>query len=343
MKGVVQRYGPIPAPLTFYATFDVSSLCSYIPHDTAVLLPASSWQRTGLKKPVLPASVTQRGADSGGFVASRIWGEYRYTLAQYVGWLTSWQPQWAATMDYCCERELSLVTRERQEKTTQNAWQAWRAYRSASWAWVPTVQGFAPDEYRRHAHELAPLLCEMQAQYRDNPHWRVGIGTLCRRDDVVMVQRIVDAVRAVLPGIPLHLWGIKLDALRSIDLAQVISTDSAVWHGAMYARDALARAARERGMSMRAYQVMVNLPAYRAKVADAVRESAHVMETQRDASILAQARAVLSVGGWTLQIRTRRNRLYTYGARRVGKRVEQRYVCPVSQLEAWLASGRCVA
>src|SRR5436853_509234 len=125
----------------FYATFDVRGLCSYIPQDVAVLLPASSFAKDGFPRPRLPVSITNRAADSGGFVASRIWGEYRYSLEQYVGWLRSWSPRWAATMDYCCEPELEVVTRERQEKTTRNAWQAWETYRSLPFAWVPTVQG----------------------------------------------------------------------------------------------------------------------------------------------------------------------------------------------------------
>src|SRR5579863_2603093 len=113
----------------FYATFDVDSLSAYIPAGTSVLLPASSWARKKLAKPRIPAHVTDLGADSGGFVASRIWGEYRFTLEEYVTWLRSWSPRWAATMDYCCEPELHEVTLTRQQKTTANAWKAWKMYK----------------------------------------------------------------------------------------------------------------------------------------------------------------------------------------------------------------------
>ena len=110
----------------FYYTVSGDDIRDYMP-DVPVLLPASSFveqRRNGeyyLRKPNLPEHIRQRAADCGGFVASRVWGSYRYSLAQYVAWLHAWQPQWAAMMDLCCEPELEVVTRERQEQTTANA------------------------------------------------------------------------------------------------------------------------------------------------------------------------------------------------------------------------------
>lgn len=331
----------VAEPFEFYATFDVDSLCSYIPEAIPILLPASSWARKGLKPPRLPVHVQKRGADSGGFVASRTWGDYRYSLEQYVNWLLSWRPSWAATMDYCCEPELAVVTRERQACTTENARQAWEYFQHLPFAWVPTIQGWLPEDYRRHAYEMKPLIRDMQASYANNPDWRVGVGTLCRRNDATMVQAILTAIREVLPGIPLHLWGIKLDALRSIDLAQVVSTDSAAWHGQFRgAREVIRQQARARGISKRRYVVEVNLPRYLAKVHAAVLESRTVRELQQDSAVLERARQVLHThGGWTLDILPRRNRTYAYAVRRVGKRLERRYLCAVSQLASWLASA----
>lgn len=329
----------IAQQFTFYATFDVDSLCSYIPAGTPVLLPASSWARVGLKKPSIPPQITDTGADCGGFVASRIWGEYRYDLTMYEARLRTWSPQWAATMDYCCEPELCEVTRERQAKTTANAREAWLKFKSASWAWVPTIQGWTPDDYRRHAHELLGLIEEMRIYYADNSAWRVGIGTLCRRADVVTVQAIIDAVCEVLPpDITIHLWGIKLDALRSLNLhGRGYSSDSAVHHMAMYAKNDIKAAAANAGMSLRRYKVMVNLPAYITKVYEAVDEARKVASAQSDRVLLARARAVLKAEGWTINIRIRRNRQYVYAARRNGSHIEQRSICPVAGLEAWLS------
>jgi hypothetical protein len=339
---VQQQAGPgrsLAEPFAFYATFDVDSLCSYIPESIPVLLPASSWARKGLNTPRVPAHITRLAADSSGFVASRIWGEYRYSLEQYVTWLQSFRPLWAATMDYCCEPELAVVTEQRQQCTTENASQAWQHCQQLPFAWVPTIQGWLPEDYRRHASAMYPLIAEMQAAYANNPHWRVGVGTLCRRNDVEAVQAILDAIREVLPGIPLHLWGIKLDALRSLDLAQVVSTDSAAWHGNFgRERDETCKRAAEAHLSMRRYAVTVKLPAYVNRIHAAVAESRRVTAQQDDPGVLSQARHLLRMhGGWTLDILKRRNRTYAYAARRTGKRVKRRYLCAVARLEAWLA------
>jgi len=289
-----------------------------------------------MRPPRLPAHITERAADSGGFVASRVWGDYRYSLDQYAAWLATWEPCWAATMDYCCEPELQQITRERQDKTTVNAWLAWERYRDVPWAWVPTLQGWTPDDYHRHASELKPLIETMQARYAGSLAFRVGVGTLCRRNDVTVIQAILDAIRDVLPDVPLHLWGIKLDALRSIALKQVISSDSAVWHGLLYRSREVRAEAREAGMSTRVYTVSVNLPHYTRKIYAAVAESARIFEAEAGYETLALARAILKAQGWTLHIRTRRNRSYAYATQRGGNRLHQRYLCPIADLPSWL-------
>src|SRR5579859_3787900 len=111
--------------MVFYATIDADSIRSSMPN-VPYLLPASSWARYNLRRPNLPAHLTHTAADSGGFVATlRNKGIYTYTPQQYATWLMSWSPRWAATMDYCCEDEITLGTpglvRERQEQTTRMA------------------------------------------------------------------------------------------------------------------------------------------------------------------------------------------------------------------------------
>lgn len=260
--------------ITFYATVDADSVRPYMPA-VPILLPASSFARYGLRKPRLPEHVTERAADSGGFVATFKWGDYRYSPAQYVEWLQSWQPQWAATMDYCCEPEVigtSGLVRERQQRTTDMAWHFWTQYKSHNWAWVPTVQGWDISDYTQHAEELRPLIEEMSAYYRSGPQhsaFRVGIGTLCRRASSQMIREVALTVANILPDIPLHLWGIKLATLQSsIALpAQVVSVDSAAWHG-FFGRD-MKRArkiCKEKGITKRYYAYTIGYQAYIQKV-----------------------------------------------------------------------------
>src|SRR3954463_9031865 len=140
--------------MVFYATIDADSVRSYMP-PVPVLLPASSWARKHLSRPNLPAQITETAADSGGYVATKVWGDYRYSPAQYVGWLATWSPGWAATMDYCCEDEITAgqpgLVRERQRRTTVKAQYFWHWHRRVPWAWVPTIQGWQVDDYVAHA------------------------------------------------------------------------------------------------------------------------------------------------------------------------------------------------
>lgn len=267
--------------LEFYATLDSTItrettkelLSPYVSY----LLPASSWaglqhRRTGLvgiiPTPKLPSGL-RLAADCGGFVATRVWGDYLYSPQQYVTWLETFNPVWAATMDFCCEPEVvenkGLVA-DRQTKTTMMAHHFWQHHRQTPWAWVPTIQGWVPDDYGRHAQELAPLIAEMAAHYGANSEFRVGIGTLCRRDSAQMIHEVVSTVASVLPKARFHLWGVKLTAVQAGLPAQVASVDSAAWNG-LFGRGI--NQWRTSGMRQAHYVLTHRLPAYAAKVAQA--------------------------------------------------------------------------
>lgn len=258
------------AGITFYATISYGQTRDYMPGNVSYMLPASSWSRNNLSKPKLPPQVTCTAADCGGFVATKIWGDYRYSPERYVEWLKTFTPSWAATMDYCCEEEITGqndgVIRERQQRTTEMAYLFWRDYRDMPWAWVPTIQGWEVSDYVRHAREMRTLIYEMQ---RQNEAFRVGVGTLCARASANMVQRVVNAVAAELPGIPLHLWGVKLGVLKSnYVLRQVISVDSAAWCPGGLGRDGV-NAKKEQesmGLSQAKHRLTIALPRYLSKV-----------------------------------------------------------------------------
>lgn len=258
--------------LTFYATVDADSIRPYMPR-VPILLPASSFARKELRPPKLPPGFedVDVAIDCGGFVATMRWGDYRYTAAEYVEFCRGVRPRWAATMDYCCEPEVAdggLVL-GRQDRTTEMAWRFWLTWRDEPWAWVPTVQGWEVADYARHARDLQPLVRAMAAHYGDDSAWRVGIGTLCRRASEGMIRDVVAAVREQLPGVPLHLWGVKLGLLKSAGGPPpgVVSVDSAAWNG-MFGRDLELRRGSE--LTQREYAYQVALPAYRAKVAAAL-------------------------------------------------------------------------
>lgn len=243
--------------------------------------------RGSLPVPRLPETVTERAADCGGFVSTFKWKSYRYSAEQYAEWLHGWQPQWAASMDFCCEDEITSgqpgVVRKRQYQTTEMAHYFWTTYRAVPWVWVPTVQGWTIDDYKRHAREMRPLIEEMYEHYGTESAFRVGIGTLCRRASVDMIHQVVRAVSAILPDVPLHLWGVKLGLLQSpLALPEcVASVDSAAWNG-------LFRTGRNEwktsGLPQRRWIFDVALPRYQAKVEQALSIPKQAVLWSREAS-----------------------------------------------------------
>jgi hypothetical protein len=251
----------------------------------------------------LPSHVQRVAADCGGFVATFKWGAYPYLASQYVGWCETIGPSlaWAAMIDLCCEEELTngaaagtLSLYQRQQETTRLAMLFWEEYMSVPWAWVPTLQGWCIQDYVRHAEAMAPLIREMQRYYYERPgieadddrdsgypgyqtriernasDFRVGIGTLCRRASPDLIRKIVSAVSDVLPGVPLHLWGVKLAGLSGSDLPDsVVSVDSAAWNqrfGSSIQDQEREKVAMYRAtghlMTQREYGYRVTLPRY---------------------------------------------------------------------------------
>ncbi len=260
--------------MEFYFTVACDQIRPYMPIGVSYMLPASSWSRIKMKPPKLPIGITQIAADCGGFVATKVWGDYRYTADEYTKWLHSFNPQWAATMDYCCEDEITTgntgIIRKRQDKTTEQAYHFWHTFRSVDWQWVPTIQGWSISDYVYHARQMKPLIYEMKAHYGDE--WRVGIGTLCNRASAKMCASVVNAVSRELPEVKFHLWGVKLSVLKNIDLPQVKSVDSAAWVPGGLGKTG--HEAREEqlamGLTQREHMYQIALPRYLEKVNKAI-------------------------------------------------------------------------
>jgi len=277
---------------TFYPTVSHGELGRYAQSVNRMLLPVSSWagyklrqqERKGLTTervlgaipvPTIPESVVEVAADCGGFVATLKWQTYKYDHGQYVQWLHELGSKlsWAACMDFCCENEITSgkpgIIRERQDKTTAMAHTFWQLYKDVPWVWVPTVQGWEVTDYERHAHELKPLIDEMQAHYGSESAFRVGIGTLCHRASTQMIQDVVLAVTRILSRVTIHLWGVKLGLAQSVYAIpeQVVSVDSGAWNG-MWGRGS--EIWKESGFSQREWCFKVGLPSYEAKLQNAL-------------------------------------------------------------------------
>lgn len=311
-------------PVEFYATIDGDSIRrDWMPPDAAYLLPASSFLRKGFRTPALPEGA-RVAVDWGGFVVQSKWrGAVHFSIEDYVDWLERIPNlEWAALWDLPCEPQLApgpTEIRRRQRWTHDMARWFVEEYADCPWAWVPTIQGQTPDDYRRACDDLEPLIRELAQYYRllNSPEWRdeldegeghlgtgrafrVGIGSLCARKDVGEIREIVEYVSSRFPDIRLHLWGVKIAALKDWPNgipANVASTDSAAWNGRFKSDIPVINAEMARlGYSQREFGYKVQLPKYlgsfaRATVAqrridwDVVEEAAWAAE-QPDAAWL---------------------------------------------------------
>jgi hypothetical protein len=256
--GAIPEGGDSAVPPTFYSTVPSNLIRPYMPA-VPVLLTAASFTRYSrrrgayyLRTPSLPAHITEKAADCGGFVATIVWGgSYRFSWRQYVAWLSAWQPRWAATMDLCCIADAKTAAhpgaaevQRRQDFTTEMAYRFWECARDVPWSWVPTIQGHSLVEYERHARDLCPLVREMYTYYADTGStdeeqevrpspFRVGIGSLACRGNPKWVHAVIATVQAIIGrDIPLLLWGAaKLRLARSaLQLPEEVSLDSAAWN-----------------------------------------------------------------------------------------------------------------
>ena len=127
---------------------------------------------------------------------------------------------------------------------------------------------------------LGPLIYEMfqtyldtgwtdEEQEQEESAFRVGVGSLCGRDPG-LVHEIIGAIRAVIGLIPLHLWGTKLQFLRSpLDECMIASMDSAAWN-CLWGENHEAR--RQSGLSEAQYCWKVSYPHYAKQVAAATEQ-----------------------------------------------------------------------
>src|SRR3569833_3197707 len=125
----------------------------------------------------------------------------------------------AAIQDWMCEpwmvKKTGLSIREHQERTVRS----YLILRDAAPAlpWLPTLQGWLWDDYRRHAEMYAPYV-DLEAAPL------VGLGSVCRRQRLGVVAHIIERLKPLR----IHAFGLKLTGL---DAAAhlLASADSLAW------------------------------------------------------------------------------------------------------------------
>ena len=87
---------------------------------------------------------------------------------------------------------------------------------------LPVIQGYLPEEYRRHMRMYGDRL--------KHSMW-VGVGSVCKRNgSVADVINVLSHVKAFIPDLRLHGFGLKLTALKNPSVrAMLYSADSMAW------------------------------------------------------------------------------------------------------------------
>lgn len=178
--------------------------------------------------------------DSGGFVAAAHYGDYPFSIPDYLDLVAARPWSWYSAPDYCVEPEVAgdrAIRKIRIAATQRNyAVCAASAARRGLPAPTPVLQGYEVSEYLECADTFP--ITEWPAL--------VGVGSMCRRhiEGPHGLMAVVDALDRALPShVKLHLFGVKSGALELLPAHRVASVDSMAW-------DASARAACRTGRSM---------------------------------------------------------------------------------------------
>ena len=167
--------------------------------------------------------------DSAGFVAAAKYGDYRWRVEDYMRLAAAFPWAWYASMDYCCEPQVSddrLLRMLRIAATCQlYARCSAEADRLGIQQPMPVIQGW-------HAHEYATCIDWMPLAGRSWPDI-VGVGSVCRRslDGEHGIRRILQVLDEKLPAhVRLHLFGVKSKALEALGPhPRIASMDSMAW------------------------------------------------------------------------------------------------------------------
>lgn len=268
----------------FYATLDRDTVRPYLPRGIPAMLPMASWWRRDVelrRSPSVPAPVPAIAVDTGSYTLAQHFAEgypYGFTPENMVRWIGGVQPAvtWAVLPDWPCEGKSRSEVREVQARGSATALHMLDQFAYVPWVWCPVLQGQSVDDYLRHAVDLAPTIGAAWDFYNNRNqgfHFRVCLGSLCRRAEAPLIRLIVEQVAAVLPGVPLHLFGVKLDVLKGWQgrPSEVISVDSAAWNGRFGSDiDRLNADQWSRHMTQRQYTLTVRLPHYAAQVNQAL-------------------------------------------------------------------------
>lgn len=166
--------------------------------------------------------------DSGAFTEIATFGHYRHDVAEYASaarrWIGNGELEAIVAQDWMCEpwivAKTGLSVREHQRLTVER-YDALMDQDVPCYI-LPVLQGFQPDDYRRHI--------EMYGDRLKVGAW-VGVGSVCKRNGRPdAVEAVLAAVTMERPDLRKHAFGLKKTALLHGGVRRLaFSADSLSW------------------------------------------------------------------------------------------------------------------
>jgi hypothetical protein len=175
-----------------------------------------------------PFKVKRWIMDSGAFTEISTHGEYRHSVKEYAKEARCWEGlgklELIVSQDYMCEafilQKTGMTVRRHQRLTIDR----YRALLDCDLKTpiMPVLQGYTPDEYRKHLDMYGDLLTRGM---------RVGVGSVCKRNSKPeQVIEILSGLKADAPELRFHGFGLKYTALSDRRTHRLLySSDSMAW------------------------------------------------------------------------------------------------------------------
>jgi hypothetical protein len=181
-------------------------------------------RRTLENRRTFPRALRPWALDSGGFTELHRRGGWTLTAPDYAALVRRFSSEvglleWAAPQDWMCEASALASTgatvADHQDATVENFVELRQLLGTTV---VPVLQGWATDDYLRHADDYAAAGVDLEAEQL------IGVGSICRRDadvDIGVILRELQPLR-------LHAFGVKGSAFVK-HREWITSADSMAW------------------------------------------------------------------------------------------------------------------
>lgn len=166
--------------------------------------------------------------DSGAFTELHLHGDFRASPAEHAATVRRLRSvttiSIAVAQDYMCEPFMLARTGKTIPEHQRLTIERYDAFLDADpgVTVMPVLQGFAPDDYRRHIDQYGDRLAHGM--------W-VGVGSVCKRNvSPGSILDVLSSIRRDRPDLRLHGFGVKLTALKEAGVREALfSADSMAW------------------------------------------------------------------------------------------------------------------